>query len=113
MDIQELEERREQILSEMQAMRSMRRGSITEQYLKDKRKKGQPVTRGPYYVFSRREDGRTVSRRLKPGPDLEQARREVAAHQRFVELCQEFERLTERLGELERDSDRQEKKRHR
>ena len=32
----------------------------------------------------------------------ERARREVAAHKRFVELCQQYQQLTERLGQLER-----------
>jgi hypothetical protein len=33
---------------------------------------------------------------------LEEARKDVAQHKRFMGLCQEFERLTARLGELER-----------
>lgn len=93
-------------------MRSLRRGTINEQFVEDRRKKGaEPVQRGPYYVLSRREDGRTVSRRLKPGEDLEQARLDVAEHKRFVELCKELERLTEQLGELIRLDPAQEKKR--
>jgi len=96
--------RRERILEEMRSMHSMKRGSITEQYLKVRHKgKKEPVLRGPYYVFSRKEGGRTVSKRLRSPGELEQTRSDVAAHRRFVELCKEFEVLTERLGELERD----------
>lgn len=112
--IQEVEQRRNRILDEMRAIRSLRRGTINEQFIKDLRKKGaEPVLRGPYYVFSRREGKKTVSRRLKPGEDLDQARLDIAEHKRFLGLCQEFEKLTEQLGDLIRGDEGQEKKRRR
>ena len=112
--VQGLEARRHAILEEMRSIRSMRRGTINEQYFKT-RLKGRERTahQGPYYVLSRREGQKTVSRRLRSEAELEQARKDVAEHKRFLGLCQEFERLTARLGELE-GSDRdveQEKKR--
>ncbi len=103
--IQELEGKRDVLLAEMKSIRSMRRGTINEQYLHVFLKgQKQPAKRGPYYVFSRHETGQkqTFSRRLTTPQELEEARRDVAAHKRFVTLCQEFERVTERLGELER-----------
>lgn len=111
MSIQDVERQRQEVMDEMLAIRSMRRGSITEQKLPSK--KGGKATRGPYFVFSRRQEGKTVSKRLRPGPDLELAHQEVAAHKHFVELCRRFEQLTERLGELERGDVTQEKKRRR
>jgi hypothetical protein len=42
---------------------------------------------------------------VRSGEELAQLRRDVAAHKRFVDLCDEFVRLTERLGELERQGD--------
>ncbi len=103
--LQELEAKRDALLAEMRSIRSMRRGTINEQYLHAFLKgQKQGVKRGPYYVFSRHNPGQkqTLSRRLTTPQKLEDARRDVAAHKRFVTLCQEFERLTERLGELER-----------
>jgi len=97
-----IEGRRERILEEMRAIRSMRRGSVNEQYFKKKLKaKPQMVTQGPYYVFSRSEGGRTKSYRLRKGPELEQARKDVEAHKKYSALCREFEELAERLGQLE------------
>jgi hypothetical protein len=99
--IQEIEERRGEILQEMGRIKSLRRGSITKQYLKVRpRGKKAAVVRGPYYVLSRGEGGKTVSRRLTSEAEVTRAREEVAAHRRFRELCGEFEELTERLGEL-------------
>jgi hypothetical protein len=114
--IQQLEARRNAILEQIRSIRSMRRGTINEQYFKTrlKGKKG-IVHQGPYYVLSRREEEKTVSRRLRSATELEQAQKDVAEYKRFLGLCQEFERLTSRLGELERREQglEQEKKRFR
>jgi len=113
--VQELEARRNAILEEMRSIRSMRRGTINKQYftvpVKGTRK---TKLQGPYYVVSRREGERTVSQRLRP-VELEQAQRDIAAHKRFVLLCREFEQLTTRLAEVEREepSGQPEKKRRR
>jgi len=112
---QQLETRRNRILEEMRSIRSMRRGTINEQYFKI-RLKGRKglVHQGPYYVWSKREGKKTVSRRLGVA-EVEQAQKDAAEYKRFVGLCQEFERLTARLGELERGEPalEQEKKRFR
>jgi hypothetical protein len=114
--VQQLEARRNAILEEMHSIRSMRRGTINEQYFKT-RLKGRKgiVHQGPYYVLSRREGEKTLSRRLRSVAELEQAQRDVAEYKRFLGLCQEFERLTARLGELERSEQgfEEEKKRFR
>ena len=101
--VQELETRRNAVLEEMRSIRSMRRGTINEQRFKTRLqgRKGM-VLQGPYYVLSRREGEKTVSKRLRSPAELERARKDVAEYKRFMGLCQEFERLTTRLGELER-----------
>ena len=99
--IEKVERRREEILREMRAIRRMRKGSVMEQYLPGKQKgKSEPVWRGPYWLYTRKEKGRTVGRRLSR-EEAERVRAEVAAGHRFQALCQEYAELTERLGELE------------
>lgn len=104
--IKEIEKRRKGILKEMEMIRSMRRGRVNEQYLKVPHKgKKEPVLRGPYYVFSRHQKGKgTKSYRLTSPEEVGNARKDVAAHKRFLELCREYEELTERLGRLEREA---------
>lgn len=101
--LKEIEKARAAILSEMQSIRSMRKGSVTEQFLKVKHKgKSDPVLRGPYFVFTRKEGKKTVGYRLRTVAEKETVRQDVAAHKRFVALCKEYVGLTEKLGELER-----------
>lgn len=102
--VQQIETRREELLEQMRAIRSMERGSINGHFLKVPHKgKKDPVLRGPYYVISRREGNKTVGYRLTTPEDLARARENVERHKRFQALCQEFERLTEQLGRLERE----------
>lgn len=102
-DFKTIEARREAILEEMKSMRSMRRGTLNEQFLKVPQKgKRQPALRGPYYVFSRREGNKTVSGRLTTPEAVGKARQDIAAYQRFQALAKEFVQLTEVLGEMGR-----------
>ena len=98
--MEKVERRREEILK---AMRAMRKGSVMEQYLPvEQRGKTEPVLRGPYWLYTRKEKGRTVGRRLRR-EEAERYRAEVEAGHRFQALCQEYAELTARLGELERE----------
>lgn len=98
----ELEERRKTITGQMLSIRSMKRGTINEQYLKVFHQgKKEPVLRGPYRVLSRREGDKTVSVRLTSSSQLERAKRDTEAYQQFLQLCKGFESLTEKMGELQ------------
>jgi hypothetical protein len=100
--VRQIEQRREAVLREMGAIRSMRRGTVSEQFLRVPHKgQAQAGRCGPYFVLSRSEGGKTVSRRLTDPQQVAQARADVAAYQRFAALCREYERLTEQLGPLE------------
>lgn len=100
--IEKIERRRAQIIEQVSSIRSMELGTLNEQMLPVRHKdKAQPVLHGPYYVLSRRENGKTRSRRV--GKDeLEQVQRDVSNRKKFEALCAEFKELTRELGELER-----------
>lgn len=113
-EIKAINGRRAWILDEMKNIPSMRRGTVNEQYFQKKLKnKPKTVTQGPYYVFTRSVGGQTKSYRLKKGAEVEQARKDVQAHKKFCALCQQFEELTERLGQLQRQSQDSEQKKKR
>jgi hypothetical protein len=101
--IREIEKRREAILGQMREIRSMERGTINQHFVPvEKKGREGPERKGPYYVISRREGGRTKGYHLGTAEELARARRDVEAHLRFRDLCREYEELTEGLGRLER-----------
>ncbi|HTQ93665.1 MAG TPA: DUF6788 family protein, partial [Streptosporangiaceae bacterium] len=52
---------------------------------------------GPQWNLTRRVGGKTVNVHLKPGPELDKARREVAEHRRFADLVEEVSVLSEAI----------------
>jgi len=103
MNIKRLNERREKILAEMRTLRTMRPGTVSEQFLKVPHKgESEPVERGPYYLWQYYEQGKPRRKRLTTPKQVRQAREDVRNHKRFVQLCKAFEELTQQLGELER-----------
>lgn len=109
--VEELETLREKILKKISEIKAMRKGSVIEQYLKVNQKdQEEPALRGPYYLYSRKEKGKTVGRRLKKS-EVARFQQEVDNFHCFQRLCDEYEQTTEELGDIEREinEERQEK----
>jgi hypothetical protein len=96
-ELAELERRRAGLYAELGRVGDFRRGSLNEVF----RKCGKPNCacaapghpgHGPQWNLTRKEDRRTRTVHLRPGPELDKARREVAEHERFRDLVA---RLTE------------------
>ena len=104
-EIKRLEVRREAILREVGGLRWMRRGSVTAQHVAVTVKgKAEPQLRGPSWLYTRKEKGKSVGRRLS-GAEVERYREEVLAFHRFQALFREYAEVSERLAELERGSE--------
>ena len=101
--IQQLEARREEVLQELAAIRSLRKGNINEQWFPVVRggKKTKKL-RGPYFVWTYKVGKKTVSERLKGEQEIALARRDAANYSNFRELCLGLEKLIAELGVLER-----------
>ena len=98
---EQVRSRRKDVLEELGSLEHVRRGSVVEQYVEDVRNDGSPVRRGPYMLFSYKEKGKTISRRLK-GPDqAEMYRKQIQGFRRFQELVNELVGLGEQLCEIE------------
>ena len=79
-----------------------RRGSVTQNW----RKCGKPNCacaapghpgHGPQWNLTRKADGRTRTAHLRPGPELEKARREVAEYERFRDLVGQVTEVNEAI----------------
>ncbi len=90
-ELAELEQRRAELYRQLGQVGDFRRGSLNEVW----RRCGKPNCacaapdhpgHGPQWNLTRKVAGRTRAVHLRPGPELEKARREVAAYDRFRDL---------------------------
>ncbi|MGO8960758.1 MAG: DUF6788 family protein [Streptosporangiaceae bacterium] len=101
-DLAWLERRRAGLFALISQVGDFRRGALNAVWRKCGKTGcacAQPGHRGhgPQYNLTRRIGGKTVNTHLRPGPELEKARREVAEHQRFADLVEEVSRVSEAI----------------
>lgn len=108
---QQIENQRKTVAEKILAIRSLRKGCINEQWFPVVREgKKTEDLRGPYFVFTYKAEGKTVSERLQGEVALARAREDAANYQEFRTLCAQLEALTLELGELERREDVEEER---
>ena len=99
-----LERRRADLYEQLSQVGDFRRGTLRAV----RRKCGRPNCacaqpehpgHGPQYNLSRSVGGRTVTRHLKPGPELEKVTAEVAEYERFRALVGEVTEINEEICE--------------
>ena len=101
-ELPELERRRAELYQQLAQVGDFRPGSLNEV----RRKCGKPNCacaapghpgHGPQYNLTRRVEGRTRTRHLRPGPELDKVRREATAHQRFRDLVGQVTEVNEAI----------------
>jgi hypothetical protein len=104
-EVAALEARRAELCAQLGEVGDFRRGSLNAVY----RKCGKPNCacaapghqgHGPQWNLTRKVNGRTVTEHLKPGPELDKARREIAAYQRFRDLTVQLAEVSEQICRL-------------
>lgn len=101
----ELEQQRRGLLKQMGEIRTMRRGTVSEQFLKVPHKgQAEPVERGPYYLWQYWEHGKPMRQRLCSASEVASARKEVAAYKEFEQLCERYVYVAEALAEADRET---------
>ncbi len=101
-DLVWLERRRAELFGLISQVGDFRRGALNAVWRKCGKPNcacAQPGHRGhgPQWNLTRRIGGKTVNVHLKPGPELERARAEVAEHQRFAALVEEVSAVSEAI----------------
>jgi hypothetical protein len=110
------QERKKEIIKQLGNLKDMRRGSVTEQYYNAKHKDGSVVRQGPYFLYSYKDKGRSISRRLSGSVEAERIREEIEEFRRFEELSSQLIDVSHRICDLKSqrdavtDVERQEKK---
>jgi len=93
----ELVQRKTQLLSDIANIGTMRRGQISEQYYEKTNARGVKVRTGPYYVWQASVRGKKRSVRIS-GDELESARKEIEEGKRYKELCEQLADIMEALA---------------
>jgi hypothetical protein len=76
----------------------MRKGTVSEQYNKVKRKDGRVVKNGPYFILTKKEPGgKTVTESI-PGEELERMRAEADNYKSFRQLADEYAQVCEQIS---------------
>jgi transposase len=94
----QLEQRRDQILRQIQSIDRLRRGSLSRQFFK-KARTGSKAQQGPYYVLQGYIQGLKFSERI-PAEQAPQIEPLVANYKRFEELAEEFVAVTDQITRL-------------
>ena len=101
-ELAELERRRAELYRQLGQVGDFRRGSLNEVWRKCGKRNcacaapGHPG-HGPQWNLTRKVEGRTRAVHLRPGPELEKARREVAAYERFRDLVGKVTEVSEAI----------------
>lgn len=91
---------RKELLAELAAIEQMRRGSLCPQLFEATRKDGTKVRRGPYTLYTCKEKGKTVSRRITAPERVRRYREQIDAFRRFEALTGELVRIGEKISDL-------------
>ena len=98
--IQQLRKQRGHLLDELRGLEQIRRGSIVEQYVVATQKDGGKRRRGPYVLYSYKEKGKTVSRRLTNEAHRPAYQSQIENFRRFQRITAELLRIGEQISEL-------------
>jgi hypothetical protein len=110
----QLEERRAAILNKISGIKSLRKGTINEQYISVKHKDGEDVKKGPYFIITKKGPGGKTETMSIPADKLAFFENEVANYKEFRVLADEYIQICEQIsvlseGDEPRDGERAKK----
>jgi hypothetical protein len=94
-----VQQQREQVVEEMRAIDRLRRGTLSEHFLR-RHQHGKTVTHGPYFVLQGYLRGKKFSRHI-PAEQAAQVAVDVENYQRFQSLAERFVTLTDEMTQGE------------
>jgi len=97
---EKLLERRSRLLKTIAALGPMRRGSLTPQFVERVGKDGKKSRRGPYTLYSFKDKGKTVSRRIRERDEETPYREQIEAFRRYQCLASELVDVAQRLADV-------------
>lgn len=107
--LKKLLQKKNEVLDAIAKLKPMRIGSICEQYQHTKRKDGTRTKRGPYLMYTRKKEGKTVGKRLSK-EEATLYRNQIDSFREFQELSAQFVETSEQLADMEAVADTNGKK---
>lgn len=105
--LSKLRQTRQEIFTQIASIEEMRRGSVVRQFLKIKLKRGRKITlTGPYALFTFKQKGRTVSRRLHDVEEIRRLEHQVENYHIFQQLCRRLVEIGEAICEEKEKEER-------
>ena len=98
--LRQVRQHRREVLAELALIEQMRRGSLIPQMFEATRKDGTKVLRGPYTLYTSKEKGKTISRRITDPEQVSRYQEQIKAFRRFETLANELVRVGEKIGDL-------------
>lgn len=95
-----LEKRRIEILDKMRGIKTLRKGTINEQYILVKHKNGDSVKKGPYFILTKKGAGGKTNTTTIPADKLELFKNEVGNYREFRSLAEEYIHICEQAAAL-------------
>ena len=96
--LQKLRQARQEMLAQISLIEEMRRGSVIRQFLKVKLKgKRNPTLSGPYPLFTFKQKGKTLSRRLHDLEEIRQLEQQVENYHIFQQICRRLVEIGEAI----------------
>lgn len=103
--LKEAQAKRKELLNEIGELGEMRRGSVVEQYYEVTNQGGEVVRQGPYFLYSYKDQGKTVSRRLSGPGEAQRVREEIEEFRRFEQLSAQLVEISQRICDLKAVAD--------
>jgi hypothetical protein len=96
--LSKLRQARQEILTQIALIEEMRRGSVIRQFLKIKLKgKREPTLSGPYALFTFKQKGKTISRRLHDLEEIRRLEQQVENYHIFQQFCRRLVEIGEAI----------------
>jgi hypothetical protein len=99
-EVETLQARRSALVRELAGIGDMRRGSLVEQFVETVKADGSKGRRGPYMLYSFKDKGKTVSRRITQPEQVRVYRKQIEAFRRFQKWLSEWTSVSEQLCDL-------------
>ena len=99
-EFESLQTRRAMLLRELANLGDMRRGSVVDQFVERVKADGSKGRTGPYALYSYKDKGKTVSRRITNPEQVRIYRKQIQTFRRFQTLVSEWTSMSERLCDL-------------